>query len=59
VSLWHCAEHGLVGPNPCCKGASLVTPETIKAAEEALKRTAPPAEEWVPGVASAVSKLTD
>lgn len=23
MSLWSCAEHGLVGPMPCCAGASL------------------------------------
>jgi hypothetical protein len=23
MSLWHCSQHGLTGPMPCCPGASL------------------------------------
>jgi hypothetical protein len=23
MSLWHCPEHGLVGPGPCCQKAGL------------------------------------
>lgn len=35
------------------------SPELRQAAEEALKRKAPPDEEWIPKLAAELSKLTD
>jgi hypothetical protein len=62
MSLWHCQVHVLSGPMPCCGQSSfaqIVSPEMRKAAEEALKRKAPPDEEWIPKLAAELAKLTD
>lgn len=30
MSLWHCPEHGLVGPSPCCPKSSRAQVEMAK-----------------------------
>lgn len=61
MSLWHCPEHGMTGPMACCGKSGLVhiSPELMQAAEEAVKRKAPPGDEWIARVAAECAKLTD
>jgi hypothetical protein len=64
MSLWHCPIHGLSGPMPCCGQSSfaqiqLISPELREAAEAALKRKAPPDDEWIPKLAAELAKLKD
>lgn len=41
MSIWHCPEHGLVGPMGCCAKASLASFETLpEPTEEQMERLA-------------------
>jgi hypothetical protein len=51
MSLWYCPKHGLVGPIPCCKSASLARIETPQSGhavvETAISASKDPDRKWV------------